>query len=165
MKTCAQCGRENADEESICIQCGNLLKTVIIDAGNTHHLPQDIQKSDLRHWGTARLGDERLLLLHIRGYDEPLIVHLSSSMTIGRCNPATGEAPNIDLDKYNALDMGVSRHHATILVEDDAVKIKDSGSTNATYLNGQKLIAHQTRILRDGDELRLGKLVIQITFG
>lgn len=166
MKTCAQCGRENADGEAICIQCGALITKLTISEGNTRHLQQqDIQKMHLRNWGTARLGDERLLLLHVRGYDEPLAVHLRNSMSIGRSNSPTGEAPDIDLNQYNALEMGVSRHHATIIVEDDAVKVKDSGSTNATYLNGQKLIAHQTRILRDGDELRLGKLVIQVIFG
>jgi pSer/pThr/pTyr-binding forkhead associated (FHA) protein len=142
-----------------------LLTTLTISDGNTRHLQQDIQKSSLRHWGTARLGNERLLLLRIRGYDEPLVVRLGGELCIGRRNPATGEAPDIDLDAYNAQEMGVSRNHAIITVEDDAVKIKDMGSANSTFLNGQKLIAHQTRILRDGDELRLGTLIIQITFG
>jgi hypothetical protein len=166
VKTCAQCGRENVDEESICIYCGNLLTTLTITDGNTRHLQQeDIQKLNLRHWGTARIGNERLLLMQIRGYKEPLVIHLSSVMTIGRRDPATGEIPDIDLEPYNAQEMGVSRNHAMISIEDDAVKIRDMGSANSTYLNGQKLIAHQTRILRDGDEVRLGTMVIQITFG
>lgn len=40
----------------------------------------------------------------------------------------------------------------------------DLGSANATYLNGQKLVANQSRILRDGDELRLAKMIVRINF-
>jgi hypothetical protein len=31
-------------------------------------------------------------------------------------------------------------------------------------LNGQRLIADQPRILRDGDEIRLGKLIAHVYF-
>jgi pSer/pThr/pTyr-binding forkhead associated (FHA) protein len=85
-------------------------------------------------------------------------------MVLGRYDTDTGETPEIDLEEYDAQDLGVSRRHAAILIEDDAVKIMDLGSANATYINGQKLIARQARILRDGDELRLGRMVIRINF-
>ena len=38
------------------------------------------------------------------------------------------------------------------------------GSANSTYLNGQRLLPSEPRILRDNDELRLGRLVIRVTF-
>ena len=40
----------------------------------------------------------------------------------------------------------------------------DLGSANATYLNGQKLIPFQARILRDGDELKLGNCGVRVGF-
>jgi predicted component of type VI protein secretion system len=122
------------------------------------------QSSAFPRWGTARLGTERKLLLHIRGHDTPLLVELIESMILGRYDTDTGETPEIDLEEYDAQDLGVSRRHAAILIEDDAVKIMDLGSANATYINGQKLIARQARILRDGDELRLGRMVIRVNF-
>ena len=39
-----------------------------------------------------------------------------------------------------------------------------AGSHNGTYLNGQRLIAHQPRVLRDGDDIRLGFLVLRVKF-
>jgi pSer/pThr/pTyr-binding forkhead associated (FHA) protein len=40
----------------------------------------------------------------------------------------------------------------------------DLGSTNGSFINDQRLVAHQPRILRDGDILRLGSLVVQVNF-
>ena len=42
--------------------------------------------------------------------------------------------------------------------------IVDMGSSNGTHLNGQKLMPHQPRVLRDGDEIRFGKLIAKIYF-
>ena len=40
----------------------------------------------------------------------------------------------------------------------------DLGTPNGTYLNGQRLIPNQARVLRDGDDVRLGHLVLQVKF-
>jgi pSer/pThr/pTyr-binding forkhead associated (FHA) protein len=47
---------------------------------------------------------------------------------------------------------------------EDTLTLVDLGSTNGTHLNGQRLIPNQPRVLRDGDEVRLGKLVFHIFF-
>jgi pSer/pThr/pTyr-binding forkhead associated (FHA) protein len=120
--------------------------------------------SNFPRWGTASLGTERKLLFHVRGYDQPLVVPLAEEIVLGRYNTETGETPEVALDDYGAQDQGVSRRHAAILVEEEALKLVDLGSANYTFINGQKLIAHQARILRDGDELRLGNLVIRVHF-
>jgi len=130
----------------------------------TRRLDGTSQSSAFPRWGTARLGTERKLLLHIRGHDAPLLVELMENMVLGRYDIDTGEAPEVDLEAYGAQELGVSRRHAAVLIEDDAVKIMDLGSANSTYINGQKLIAYQARILRDGDELRLGRMVIRVNF-
>ncbi len=122
------------------------------------------EMSTQARWGTARLGAERKLLLHVRGHDKPLIVSVSEQLVLGRYDTENDISPEVDLSDYGAQDMGVSRRHAAILVEDEALKVMDLDSANATYMNGQKLIAHQARILRDGDELRLGNMVIRVNF-
>jgi len=38
--------------------------------------------------------------------------------------------------------------------------VVDLDSTNGTFLNGMRIMPHQPRILRDGDEIRLGLLKI-----
>jgi pSer/pThr/pTyr-binding forkhead associated (FHA) protein len=48
--------------------------------------------------------------------------------------------------------------------EEKLLKVIDLCSTNGTYLNGQRLLPQQSRILRDGDELRLGNLAMQVQY-
>ncbi|MCS7071755.1 MAG: FHA domain-containing protein, partial [Anaerolinea sp.] len=62
------------------------------------------------------------------------------------------------------FEKGVSRLHAAICRQDETLTIVDMGSSNGTHLNGQRLIPDQPRVLRDGDEIRLGKLVAHIYF-
>jgi hypothetical protein len=164
---CAKCGYENPIGELICIQCDTLLvpgQQNDVPEGATRELEVGDELANFPRWGTARLGRERKLLLHIRGYDQPVVVSLSDEIILGRYDTTTGEIPDVDLADYGAEENGVSRRHAAVIVEDDALKVLDLGSANATYINGQKLIAHQARILRDGDELRLGHLVIRVHF-
>ena len=114
--------------------------------------------------GTARMGAEQLLLLHVRGHDEPLKVTLTTTVVFGRRNADTGELPDIGLDEFDAREHGISRRHTKLSYDAGIIQVMDLGSRNGTFLNGQKLIAHQNRILRDGDELRLGTLVIRVIF-
>jgi pSer/pThr/pTyr-binding forkhead associated (FHA) protein len=165
MITCSRCGHHSLEGEAYCPKCGVLLLADVPDRNATRRLEQAEKIAARSNWGTAQLGNERLLLLHLRGYDQPVVVRLTDHLVIGRTNSETGETPEVILDDFGAKEQGVSRRHAILLNEDNAVKVMDLGSANATYMNGQKLIAHQARILRDGDELRLGNLVIRITFG
>jgi len=59
--------------------------------------------------------------------------------------------PNSDL---------VSRHHCAILVEDGFVAVRDFGSKNGTFVNGQRVKGEQE--LTTGDELRVGALRFEV---
>lgn len=50
-------------------------------------------------------------------------------------------------------DPNVSRHHAQIEVEADGFVLKDTGSTNGTFVNGTKI---GQRMLRHGDTVTIG---------
>jgi len=125
-------------------------------------LPQDA--SNMPKWGTAGFGPERRILLHVKGFDRPVMVRVTDPLTVGRFDTETGLAPDVDLEGYDAMELGVSRRHVTLLIADDALKVIDLDSANATFINGQRLIPHQARILRDGDELRLGRMVMRVQF-
>ena len=58
----------------------------------------------------------------------------------------------------------VSRRHARIFHEYDLYRIEDLGSSNGTFINGQRLMPKEVRALRHGDELRLGRLVMMVSF-
>ena len=53
-------------------------------------------------------------------------------------------------------DHRLSRNHAEVYREGRDFLVKDTGSTNGTFLNGQKLAAEKPRKLEDQDFLTLG---------
>jgi hypothetical protein len=85
-------------------------------------------------------------------------------MSIGRLDPASGSFPDLDLTDYGGLERGVSRRHAKIIRRGSEVFIEDLGSFNGTFLNGKKLTPYRFEALKSGDELKLSKLVLRVSF-
>ena len=54
----------------------------------------------------------------------------------------------------------VSRYHAAILVEEGFVAVRDFGSRNGTFVNGERV--RTERELKNGDQLRLGPLEFEV---
>jgi DNA-binding winged helix-turn-helix (wHTH) protein len=54
---------------------------------------------------------------------------------------------------------GVSRHHASIVINGDEAMIEDLGSKNGTYVGGERVTAR--RRLDDGDQIRVGPVVMR----
>lgn len=71
-----------------------------------------------------------------------------------------GRAPDCDLRLPLA---GVSRHHCMLRVAPDEVTVIDLGSSNGTYLNGQRVRSQAT--LRSGDELQLENFSYLVDLG
>jgi hypothetical protein len=165
MMQCAYCDYANPDSENFCIRCGLPLKQDKLSSDETRRLEGLAARVDFSRWGPAHLGADRKLVLHIPGEDQPITLPpATEQLVLGRYDAATSTAPDVDLSRYDALEKGVSRRHAAIMTDEDLYKIVDLNSANATYVNGQKLIAHQARILQDGDEVQLGKLILRVQF-
>ncbi len=105
-----------------------------------------------------------LLRLEIEGTETPILVHPKSETSLGRRDPAAGNMPDVDLTAYAAYRLGVSRKHAILRQKEDRLEIYDLGSSNGTTVNGLRLLPHRPQLLRDGDELALGKMNIRISF-
>jgi hypothetical protein len=115
-------------------------------------------------WGNAFLGKRAQLNLEVGGYSDASVqVIIKDQIVIGRESPNNDEKPDLDLTPYNAAKLGVSRRHVLITKEDNMLKVVDLGSTNGTYLNGVPLRPNQPRVLRTGDKLSLGQLVLTVT--
>ena len=56
-------------------------------------------------------------------------------------------------------DSHVSRSHAQLRVDDNQVRIKDLGSRNGTYINGQQI--KDEVALREGDEVGIGPFTLR----
>lgn len=58
---------------------------------------------------------------------------------------------------------GLSRHHARIVVANGEATVEDLGSKNGTHLNGRRITTPCQ--LSDGDEIRLGTVVLTFRIG
>jgi len=68
-----------------------------------------------------------------------------------------GRAEDCNLRPHSDL---VSRHHCVILLEEGFVAVRDFGSKNGTYLNGERIRAEQE--LKKGDHLKVGDLEFEV---
>lgn len=112
---------------------------------------------------TGSLGGKREVILLIRGMVERIVISEDTVFRLGRFEVAK-EDHDIDLTPYGAIDRGVSRVHAQFHLKEDRLYVTDLASTNGTFLANRKLPAYQPTVLRKGDELRLGRLSIQVLF-
>ncbi len=168
MIACQYCSHQNREGELFCEECGQGLHAVAertITVSPTKRFDQSV--ADLAAkvtWGTARFGHDAFIIIHIRDATEPIILKPSDKLVIGRADNTSATKPDLDLTPFGALEKGVSRIHAAVCRSDDTLTLVDMGSANGTHLNGQRLVPDQPRILRDGDEIRLGKLVAHVYF-
>jgi len=77
---------------------------------------------------------------------------------MGRQDPQSSAFPDVDLDKYDAINKGVSRRHCKLSFQGGIVYVEDLNSVNHTFLRQQQLTPGQKYALNDGDEIVLGKL-------
>ncbi len=158
---CPTCGKSNRFGDAYCFSCGTLLNVTGVQTRNL-----DPETGDLAQVGQMHFSESSALLLNVRGYNQPLYVPIQDrhEIVLGRISLQTATRPDVDLTPYNAGDYGVSRAHARLRYQDNTVTLTDLGSVNHTFINGQRLHANEVRVLRDGDEMRLGRLSITITF-
>jgi hypothetical protein len=144
LKKCDRCGTENLDFAKFCDNCGSPLAESPASeapaAGRQAGARDDVEGAVLRSEVT---GKEFLL-------------EAGKESMIGRGDPAKGVRPEVTLEDDAALSKGVSRLHAKIICGQDNYYIVDLSSTNATYVNGTRLIPQQAYSLADGDIIELG---------
>lgn len=74
-------------------------------------------------------------------------------------NTTVGRHPDSDIFLN---DVTVSRHHCRFDVADDTIRVEDSGSTNGTYVNDQRI---DTTELSPGDEVLVGRFHFVVAHG
>ena len=79
---------------------------------------------------------------------------------IGRKDPLMPNPPDLDLEPYGGGSAGVSRQHARFLRRAEGWFLEDLQSTNGTYVNEVRLLAHRPVRVRSGDLIRFGQLTL-----
>jgi hypothetical protein len=161
---CPHCGKPNRPTERVCYACGELLlkgtdtfQTQILDQGEPA-LADD-----------AYFGDDSVLILTARSNRQEYKIRPQDSdreLIIGRSTNRGPMMPDIDLAGSEGNKLGVSRLHLSIRydMQYNTLTVFDLGSANGTFVNGQRLHPHEVRVLHHNDELRLGNMVLDVTF-
>jgi len=165
MVVCSSCNTPNVEGTLFCAECGAYLGDLESNATD----PVGIKIND---WGGDTADNARPspspgsgpLAINLLIGDKQRVVHvaLHKPIHVGRLDPGGNVFPEIDLTADGGVELGVSRRHARILKREQRIFVEDLGSSNGTYVNGQKLAPYFPEVLSDGDELRLGKLPIKI---
>lgn len=103
------------------------------------------------------------ILFYIANESKPIVRTSAEIIRLGRIKES--EDPNsLDLSKYHARELGVSRNHAEITYRSGDYLIKDNGSTNGTWINGEKIPPYRQIVLQDSDQVRLGHFTMLVKF-
>lgn len=160
---CPNCGRSNQAHEIICYACGNLLRPGGTNATRTLAETNNLEHSD------DYFGEQSLLILQPRHSQTRFEVPAPPQgveVIVGRSTPNSPMMPDVDLREIHAEQFGVSRLHLSLACDTrhNTLNAVDMDSANGTYINGQRLHPHELRVLRHGDELRMGKLIMTVLF-
>lgn len=83
----------------------------------------------------------------------------------GQAVPLEGKALTIGRGRETDLTLpveGISRQHARLQREPQGWALIDLGSTNGTYVNGQRLPPRDPYLLRPGDQVAIGGFVLRV---
>jgi pSer/pThr/pTyr-binding forkhead associated (FHA) protein len=159
---CNFCHHENREGIYFCEECGKAIgvaATKYFTGQLTVGTDEFQKKSEFRPPRGAAISHDSITF---QIGDEQLGLDLKDDLIIGRADPTSSRPPEIDLNPYGAIELGVSRRHAKIERNGNILSLIDLNSSNGTFVNGRRLASGQAYILRDGDEIRIGKLVIII---
>jgi hypothetical protein len=145
---CRQCGHEVPADANFCPSCGAPVglashgrpsdsTTAAIEIGelDPHHEVGDLPELES---GTG-------MLVVVRG------PNAGSRFLLDRDTTQVGRHPDSDIFLD---DVTVSRRHAELTHSEDGIRVKDLGSLNGSYVNGDRV---EERVLATGDELQIGR--------
>jgi hypothetical protein len=166
MIKCSVCQAEHPENTLFCDECGSYLQ------GGNQKETDPLAAAEvtwMEREETIEAPEEEVispvsLKLSIPDSGRDVELPITKEVSIGRLDPASASFPDIDLTSDGGLEKGVSRRHAKITRRGSEVFIEDLGSINGTFLNRKKLTPYLPQALKSGDELQLGRLILQVSF-
>jgi hypothetical protein len=131
-RPCPACGRANRNSARFCVGCG--------------HSFEPPRPAILR------------VVEPVRAAWEMPVAH--SPMLLGRASEAEEYWPDFDMTFYDEGDY-VSRRHVRITKGRAGYFLTDLGSSNGTTINGHSLSPDRAYLLRNGDRIKVGLVVIR----
>jgi FHA domain len=168
MNICPYCEHNNRAGIIICAHCGRSF--TLLGAGMATLMKHDSSLFVETAEATAVAEDDEYFakdacaVIYVAGASEPHMLRIDALAVLGRASSDRAIKPHLDLSAYEAYNRGVSARHAALQRTETHLFLRDLGSTNGTYLNGERLAPYQPQIIHDGDEVYLGQLMLRISF-
>lgn len=167
MFACPTCGFKNHEGALFCEACGayfhtgGTLATNALEGGSTAQPdPPRIPKTP-----SEAFDGESMLILVSEADQRRFVADASrTTLLLGRSDRRSRLFVDIDLTSEGGQAHGVSRRHARVHFLNGHYLLEDLESLNGTYLNGRKLKPYLQEVLHEGDEVRLGSLVLKVSF-
>jgi hypothetical protein len=169
MSACVQCGHSNLLDLPICEYCYALLPETLM----VEQVPEDPRANGLegeaepvvQHTQHVGFLTPDVIALYINDRAMPILHEFQGELVLGRYTPSPDSAQRFDLSLYEAFDAGVSRLHASLRRQETGeVELIDLGSTDGTWLNGERLAPYLAAQVNSGDYLRLSRLWLTLYF-
>lgn len=183
MRKCQTCGTQNRDGSQYCDECGATLMNIEDEKTNYQTQMSEApvyQSANVTSVGIPNILDAIKEAEKSLGRSEPSAKGVHAVLTIergdsigkeftlasdeslvGRWDADNGIFPDVDLDRHDP-EAKVSRRHARILHKEGQYAIEDLGSTNGTFVNrGRRLIPGNAQLLKNGDEIIVGKTFLR----
>lgn len=162
--TCGNCSTKNRRSEVFCYSCGHILEQAP-GQFDTRHFTDAMA----RQYEDDFFSADSVLVLemrHSKQFFELRPQQQRHEIVIGRSTGKSAMMPDVDVATHQGADLGVSRLHMAVQYDSEAnaLQVYDLGSANGSFVNGQKLNPKELRVLRNGDELRLGRLVMHVRY-
>jgi hypothetical protein len=109
------------------------------------------------------LTSSDMIALKVAGNNVGIPLFGQQEYILGRAEKGQAVIPDIDLNRFGAHEKGVSRLHCHLRFEGDLLLAIDLGSANGTFINDKKVLPDHPATLSEGDILRLGNLIIEVT--
>jgi len=164
MIICPNCQHKEMSGAIYCSKCGAQLIDMIIATHKIHtaETRQEAQRDTGRIQPPPPAHLQSWISLNMIDSGQILPLADRTEFTLGRSAEGQPIVPDVDLSPHNAYANGVSRLHAVLKLIQEQIVIVDLGSSNGTYLNGNRLLPYVETPVAHGDIVYLGKLKMQV---
>jgi pSer/pThr/pTyr-binding forkhead associated (FHA) protein len=114
---------------------------------------------------TPKPGDQSevdTITLSIKLDQIRVVVPKGHEVLLGRSHPSNPTQPHVDLTQYGGMTSGTSRLHAAIRHDEAGWWLKDLGSSNGTWLNGERVAPLTAYRLEPINHVWLAKLELRM---